>query len=97
MQDLDFDLDNVVIFELPEQEHVNAFRERLRPRWGGWSDDDEHVWLFSAQLAESADLAPLLREAQLLLAELGVASIRVCLDGRVYDLEAGSLHTAQAA
>jgi hypothetical protein len=36
----------------------------------------------SAELADADDLAPLLREAQDLIAELGLDTIRFCLDGR---------------
>jgi len=87
MEDLALDLGDVVLFELPAQEHVEAFRDRIRPRWDGWSDADDQVWLFTARLEGSADLAPLLRQAEELVAELGLVSIRFCLDGRVYLLE----------
>lgn len=89
MDDLDLELDDVVIFELPTFEDVEAFCERLRPRWEGWSHADEHVWLVTANLGASrGDLASLFREAQDLLSELGLAAIRYYLDGRVYVLEA---------
>ena len=90
MQELDLDLalDDVVLFELPKPEDVEAFRERIRPRWEGWSDADGDLWLFTAELEKSRDLAPLLREAQELTAELGLDAIRFCLDGRIYVLDA---------
>jgi hypothetical protein len=88
MEDLDLELDEVVLFELPTQKDVEAFRDRLRPRWEGWSDVDEEVWLFTAQLKGGGDLAPLLRAAQELLAELGLEAIRYCVDGRLYMLDA---------
>lgn len=88
MDDLDFELDDSVIFELPTLQHVEAFSDRFRPRWDGWSDSDDPAWLFTAQLEKGADLAPLLREVQELIAELGLDAIRFCLDGRVYLLEA---------
>jgi len=88
MEDLDRELDDVVLFELPTREHVDAFCDRIRPRWEGWSDADAQLWLLTAQLDGGADLAPLLREAQELMAELGLAAIRYCLDGRLYVLEA---------
>jgi hypothetical protein len=87
MDDLDLELDDVVLFELPAREHVEAFRDRIRPRWEGWSDAEEHLWLFSAQF-ERGDLAPLLRDAQALVAEIGLTAITYCLDGRLYVLEA---------
>ena len=88
MDDLDFELDDAVIFELPTLEAVEAFCNRLRPRFDGWSDDDELMWLFTARLDAEADVAGLLREAQEILGKLGVAEIRFFLDGRVYLLEA---------
>ena len=77
----------MLFFELPALDHVEAFTERIRPRWGGWSDEDEEAWLFTAQL-NGGDLAPLLREVQELVAELGLAPIRYCVDGRIYLLDA---------
>jgi hypothetical protein len=88
MHDLDLELSDVVLFELPNRDNVDAFRDRLRARWDGWSDADGDLWLFSAQLDQSRDLAPLLREAQELIAELGLDAIRFYLDGRVYLLDA---------
>lgn len=87
MDILDFELDDVVIFELPTAEAVAAFRDRFRPRWKGWSDADEQVWLFTARLPAEADIAGLLREAQEVLEELGLTTIRFYLDGRDYGLE----------
>src|SRR5579862_6206666 len=96
--DLDFALDDVVLFELPNPGDVEAFRARIRPRWEGWSDADGDLWLFTAQLEQSRDLAPLLREAQALISELGLEAIRFCLDGRIYVLDAArSEHTARIA
>jgi len=88
MDILDFELDDVVIFELPTIEVVDAFRERFRPRWDGWSDADGHLWLFTTRLDGEADVAGLMRDAQELLAAHDVASVRFYLDGRVYLLEA---------
>ena len=98
MQELDLDLalDDVVLFELQSPEDVEAFRERIRPRWEGWSDADGDLWLFTAQLAKSRDLAHLLREAQDLISQLGLDAIRFCLDGRIYVLD-GAPRTAELA
>jgi hypothetical protein len=87
MDDLDLELDDVVLFELPTHSEVDAFVKRIRPRWDGWSDAEEDVWLFTARLEEDDDLAPLLREAEQLVAELDLAAIHFFLDGRVYLLE----------
>jgi hypothetical protein len=88
MDDFAFDLDDVVIFELPTFEDVEAFADRLRPRWDGWTHADEQLWLFTARLSAKADLAALLRAVQELLADLGLHVMRFLLDGRVYALEA---------
>lgn len=89
MYELDLQLDDVVMFELPTLACNAAFSLRLRSRWPGWSAHDDAGWLFAAELLDDGEgLAALLREAQDLLEELGLASIRFCLDGVVYTLEA---------
>jgi hypothetical protein len=94
MDDLDFQLDDSVIFELPTLPDVDAFSDRLRPRWDGWSDSDEPGWLFTARLNPGDNVAVLLREVQELLAELGLDAIRFCLDGRVYVIDAAPVARA---
>lgn len=93
----DYDFENTVIFELPAFEDVEAFVDRLRPRWEGWTHADEDLWLFTAHLDGGGELATLLREAQELVAELGLPAIRFCLDGRVYALEAAQAQRSAAA
>lgn len=100
MDDFDLDLDNLVIFEVPTLEQVEAFCDRLRPRWEGWSDADGEGWLVTANLRGSGELASLLRLAEGLVAELGIGEIRYCLDGRIYVLAsepARSSHDLAAA
>lgn len=97
MDDLDSGLDDALIFELPTFEDVEAFCERFRPRWEGWSHCDDQVWLFTARLDGTGDVATLLREAQELVAELGLSAIRFCLDGRVYALEAAPVGAPKPA
>src|SRR5262249_46289433 len=88
MHDLDLQLDSGVLFELPSLADSDAFSARLRSRWPGWSDADEGVWLFTAELrGNEGDLAELLRTAEELLIELGLTAIRFCVDGRLYVLE----------
>jgi hypothetical protein len=94
MDELESGFDNLVIFELPAFEDVEAFCDRLRPRWSGWSLAEADLWLFTVELRESDDLSQLLRGAEELVAELGLAAIRFYLDGRAYVLEA---RTAAAA
>ena len=88
MDELEAQLNNLVIFELPTFDDVEAFCDRFRPQWAGWSLVEPDVWLFSVELSGSEDLSPLLHGAQQLVAELGLAAIRFYLDGRAYVLEA---------
>jgi hypothetical protein len=76
-----------VIFELPTQSAARAFGAQLRGRWSGWEEPDDECWLFAAHLDACADIAPLLRRAQELVADLGLPPIRYSLDGRLYVLE----------
>ena len=55
MDEIELQLSNVVLFELPTFEASQAFRARLRSRWPGWSHEDEPVWLFAAELGDEAD------------------------------------------
>jgi hypothetical protein len=86
--DLDRELDDMVLFELPTLACNAAFSLRFRSRWPGWSAHDEAGWLFAAELVDGEDgLDVLLREAQELLDEIELPEIRFCVDGRVYTLE----------
>ena len=89
METLDLQFSDVVLFELPTFEAAQAFRVSLRPRWPGWSHDDEGLWLFAAEVGDETDgLALLLRQAQELLAELDLLAIVFVLDERSYVLAA---------
>lgn len=89
MDEIELQLSEVVLFELPTFEAAQAFRVRLRPRWPGWSHNDEPVWLFAAELGDEADnLALLLREAQAVVSDLDLPAIVFSLDGRSYVLDA---------
>jgi hypothetical protein len=95
VDEVDLQLSDVVLFELPSYEDSQAFRVHFRPRWPGWSAEDEQVWLFAVDLgAAAAELPLLLREAQDLLADRGLPAIRFVLDSRIYVLDAAR---AQAA
>lgn len=89
MDQLDTQLSDVVLFELPTFEAAQAFRVSLRPRWPGWSHDDEGLWLFAAEIGDETDgLATLLRQAQEVLSVLDLLAIVFVLDGRSYVLAA---------
>jgi hypothetical protein len=97
MDEFDLQFSDVVLFELPTFEAAQAFRVRLRPRWPGWSHDDEFGWLFATELREETDdLALLLREAQQLLSDLDVPLVVFVLDGRSYVLEAEPVYVRAA-
>ena len=81
-------LEDALIFELPTHEDVEAFGERFRSRFDGWSDGDGEGWLFFVRLEADSDLAGLLREAEELVGELRLDAIRFCIDGRIYVLVA---------
>jgi hypothetical protein len=89
VDDLDLQLSEIVLFELPTFAAAQAFRVRMRPRWPGWSHDDEGLWLFAAELGDEPDALPLImREAQELIADLDLLAIVFVLDGRSYVLPA---------
>jgi hypothetical protein len=89
MTDDDVAMSELVLFVLPSRGDVDLFCAALRPRWRGWSAEDGDVWLVTAELsAVPGDLANLLREAQAVIAELGLPTILFCLDDRVYLLDA---------
>jgi hypothetical protein len=89
------DQSDVVLFELPTYEDSQAFRVHFRPRWPGWSAEDEQVWLFAVDLGGAvAELPLLLREAQDLLADRGLPAVRFVLDGRIYLLEPAQARAA---
>ena len=89
MYDLDLQLDDILLFELPTLACNAVFSLQFRSRWPGWSAHDDTGWLFAVELDGGDDgLAVLLREAQGLLRELALPEIQFYLDGRVYTLEA---------
>jgi hypothetical protein len=89
VDELDLQLSEIVLFELPTFEAAQAFRVCLRLRWPGWSHDDEGLWLFAAELGDEPDaLALIMREAQELITVLDLLAIVFVLDGRSYVLSA---------
>jgi hypothetical protein len=98
MDGLDCQLDDIVFFELPTFDDIEAFCARFRSVCAGWSQGDEYEWLFGAELTKpETELAPLLRETQVLISELGLPAIRFWLDGRVYVLTAAGAQATAVA
>ena len=96
MYDLDLQLDEMVLFELPTLACNAVFSLQFRSRWPGWSAHDDTGWLFAVELGGGGEgLAVLLREAQGLLEELELPTIQFYLDGRVYGLEAERTRAAE--
>lgn len=90
-----YELDDLVVFELPVYADVDTLSERLRPRWRGWTRRDDDVWLVAAELQpDPADLATLLREVEAFVGDVGLLAIRFCLDGRFHVMEAPALERA---
>lgn len=95
MDAIDTQLSDVVLFELPTLEAAQAFRVRLRPRWPGWSHDEDELWLFAAEIGdETNDVAQLLREAQEVVSDLDLLVVVFVLDGRSYVLPAAEREPA---
>ena len=91
-------LSNVVRFELPSYADVDDLAARIRPRWTGSTKREGDVWLVTARVRANAnDLARLLREVEIYVAEAGLLAIRFRLDGRFYLMEAAALDRAAAA
>jgi hypothetical protein len=93
--DDDLALSDYVLFLFTTRSEVDRFSAALRPRWRGWSAQDEDVWMVSAELDQGDDdLAELLRTAQAANAELARPTFVFCLDDRVYCLD---VHTREDA
>lgn len=89
MGEIETQLGDVVLFELPTFEAAQAFRLRLRPRWPGWSHNEDELWLFAAEIGdETDDVAQLLRKAQEVVSDLDLLAVVFVLDGRSYFLPA---------
>jgi hypothetical protein len=90
-----YELDDLVLFELPVYADVDALSRRVRPRWRGWTRREDDLWLVAAEVdVDPADLATLLREVEAFVADEGLLAIRFCLDGRFHVMEARALERA---
>jgi hypothetical protein len=79
---------DVVLFELASHEAAERLAWRLRRVWTTWTEPDgPAAWIVGIDLAAGAgDLARLLRQTSDWVAEAGLSSILLELDGRVYRL-----------
>ena len=85
--DLDSPFDEIIIFELPNEEEAERLWLRLQPTRKAWLHHRGDTYLVVVVLrAESADLARLLRELEAWLVERGVPQLQFELDGRSYSL-----------
>jgi hypothetical protein len=85
MEDTVLETSDVLHFEIPEYMELDEFCERIRPRWPGWTRDEEEVHVVTAEVGDDAEaLAELLREVEAYVAEAELLAIRYWLDGRPY-------------
>jgi hypothetical protein len=90
--------DEVVFFELPDEEEAERLWLRLQPARMAWIHLREDVWFVAAVLrADTSDLASLLRDVEDWLADRGLSQVRFELDGRTYSLRGRSAQVAGAA
>src|SRR3954469_21129770 len=86
--DDDVAMSDCVLFVLPTRGDVDLFCAAIRPRWRGWSAQDQDGCLVPGGLRrDDGDLAELLREAKAVIADLALPTIVFCLDDRVYCLD----------
>ena len=91
-------LSDLVLFEIPSQDEAELLRERLRPRWPGWAQRSDGLWLVAARPREDGgDLAALLREVETWVLERGLRVMRFHLDDRHYILEPRDASASVAA
>jgi hypothetical protein len=85
--DFESPFDEIVVFELPDEEAAERLWLRLSPARMAWlqTRDDTHCVAVVLR-AGSSDLALLLRELEAWLVERGVPQVRFELDGQRYSL-----------
>jgi hypothetical protein len=80
---------DILLFEIPEFMELDEFHERIRPRWPGWTRNEEEISVVAAEVGDDPTaLAELLREVESYVAEAELFAIRFWLDGRPYVLTA---------
>lgn len=85
--DFDAPFDEIVVFELPDDEEAQRLWLRLTPGRLAWLHRRDDAHCVSAVLrAEPGDLALLLRELESWLAERDFSEVLFELDGRTYSL-----------
>lgn len=85
--DFDAPFDEIVVFELPDEEEAQRLWLRLLPARLAWMHRRDDVHCVSAVLrAEPGDLAVLLRELEDWLGERNLSRVPFELDGRTYSL-----------
>jgi hypothetical protein len=87
---MDFDetFEEIVLFEVPNGEEAQRLWLRLQEARLAWLHRDEDTFYVAAVIrAEAGDLALLLRDAEIWVAERSMRSLPFELDGRMYDLQ----------
>jgi len=94
----DATLNEIVLFELPEERLAEDLSSRLATKRMVWLQSGESASVIGVLLnPDLLDLAGLLRDAQAWLQRSGVALIRFEVDGRSYVLEAEKATVANCA
>jgi len=98
--DSDFDLGEVVLFELP----ISEFAQRLlfelqedRLAWLYRREETGSLFVAATLRAEGEDLAALLRKVQAWVTSFGLSYVPFELDGRRYELQATEESVASQA
>jgi len=96
--DFETPFDEVVLFEMPNEDEAHRLWLRLQPNRMAWLHRrDDELFIAAVLRAESGDLALLLRELEAWLADRDVPQVRFELDGRTYSLRGRSPSVAGTA
>jgi len=96
--DFETPFDEVVLFEMPNEDEAHRLWLRLQPTRMAWLHRrDDELFIAAVLRAETGDLALLLRELEAWLVDRDVPQVRFELDGRTYSLRGRSPSVAGTA